>query len=353
MRLAYTFLIDATPKLYWEGLVFRRAITEIAGVPPSQVIVHVTPAVPQAVRRAIAGPCTVREVSPAASGPPTANKMGQLCGEWDADAVAFLDADMIVLTPFEAVLDADATDGIAGVPVFGPSPCEAVLRPLYARHPAREGDWIAVTALDGAPFVTHRNHLNGGLYLVPADRIARFGVAWRAAMDRLAPPGAGPAANVGPYADQVAAGLALAALGERARHLPIALNCPPPLARRSAAAAIHDFAKFMPQDRDEHGHLLAMPRIAARPERRSLRTLIDEVNGSALGAAFHAYRRFRYALYDEAFDRAAQLIERAATAPHANEAFVADMRAHLAAYQAMVRRREPARLGGDGDPPAT
>ncbi len=326
--MRYACLVDATPKLYWEALVFRRAITEVAGVPSEHITIAATTRVPSEVSRRLAGPCASRVVAVAVAVADPCNKVHQLAAPWEDD-VAFLDVDMIVLSP----LDPPHGDTVEGVPVFGPSPSEAVLRPLYARRActaARPADWVARTALDGTPFVTHRNHLNGGLYVVPQPLIAPFGSAWADELVRV-----GAVDGVAPYADQVAAGLALAGLGLTARHREAGDNCPPWLARRRPARAIHDFAKFSPTDRDAAGHFSTSADVSALPERSALASIIDAANADADGATFAAYRRFRYALYADDFALAAREVERTADTRHAGEAFIEDMRTHLVAYRRM------------------
>lgn len=337
-RIAYSCVIDNTPKLLWEGAVFTRSITAIAGIPGDDVTVHFTPDVHQSVRTLIAGTCRTAEIAAFDLGTGYTNKIGQLARAWpDVDAVAFLDADMIVLT---ALSPDDIADGIAGVPVFGPNLDETTLKTLYRGvGPARAGDWIGLPGLAGEPFTSHRNHLNGGLYLVPQKLIRLFGDAWRAEAGRLL---ADPSARHGAqraYCDQIAAGVALARLGLRAHHLPVSRNAPPPIARSSSVSIIHDFAKFAVEDRDGDGHLRLAPQIAAAPERRALRAIIDDVNDSLIGQPFRAYRRFRYALYEEEFGEAARQIGAIERGNCRFPDTAADMRVHLAAYRRMTSER--------------
>lgn len=327
--------------------MFRRAITEIAGVAPDDVTIHFTPSVPHDARAEVAGACRTREVAPFDRRCGFANKIRQVLAPWrDVAAVAYLDADMIVLTPLDG---GDVADTVAGVPVFGAAPDERSLQAVYSRFgPARAGDWLPLTGLRGEPYLTHRNNLNGGLYLVPAGLIAAFGAAWaREATRLLLMPGACDAAAK-EFVDQVAAGTALAMLGLRAHHL--TRNSPPPIARRWPARLIHDFAKFSVEDRDADGNLRLSPEIAASPKRVALARIVEEVNGCAIGRSFHAYRAFRYALYAEEFGAADRRIGEVEAAPFPFPAVAADMRVHLGAYQQMVRarRRQPACAGAAG-----
>ena len=217
-----------------------------------------------------------------------------------------------------------------------------MLRLMYRRFgPDRASDWIRLEGLQGEPFTTHRNNLNGGLYLVPEPLVAPFGEAWAREVDRLLE---GTAAREGAsdsFCDQIAAGLALSRLGLRADHLPVARNCPPSLARHLAAQIIHDFAKFATEDRDEAGHLRTTAEIAASPERAALARIIDEVNASPVGEGFDAYRRFRYALYNEEFGMADHHIGALERGSFPFPPVAADMRIHLAAYQRMAAAKAP------------
>lgn len=330
LRVVLSTVLDYTAKLVHEALLFRRVAVEVAGVDPADVVIHQLETVPDTTARAVAGPCRLVRANAFSKARPHANKIVQCesgCYR-GADAVALLDADMLVLARFDAE---DVRPTVAGVPVFGETPATGVLAAIFERARLHLPAMLELCGADGTRYRTLHNNLNGGLYLLPIDRLDAFGAAWATSARRLIDEPAGLAGADPLYTDQLAAALAISALGLTAHHLPAGKNAPPALAIIRPVEVLHDFSKHDPARRHPDGRLRSLPAIAERRERRAVSRLIAEVDAHPLGAPFAAYKRFRAALYAHAFDAAAAEIPR--VAPF--ERLATDMRTHLKHYRSL------------------
>lgn len=323
MAPVYSTVVDRTPKLVWEAFVFCRALVEIAAVDPDSIVIHATPSLEEDVLTAIAGPCRTGRVPFGPS--PFANKIAQCASPQlrSAPTVLLCDADLVWLEPFMGEIH-----GIAGVPVFGPTPDWSTLSAIFSRRGLRPSP-IPGRDPSGRLFTTDRNNLNGGLYVVSAELLASFGTAWRVECERLLREDGALCGAKRTYGDQIGAAIGIEHLGLKAQHLDRRWNAPPSLAVREPVGALHDFAKFEQQWRDETGRLY----VNASPHASALTDIMRQANESRIGQPFAIYRQFRYALYAGNWQRAQRLIEHFRAAPLRFPNWCADMAIHLSAFR--------------------
>ncbi len=291
MKVAYSCVVDDSPKLLWEAIVWVAALREICGVAPENLFLHVTDRVGNEARTALRQlSCSVVDI--ASYHPPHrfSNKLQQIHPATFSsfEYVAFLDADMEVLEPY-GLEDVDQAT-VSGVPVFQPKvPLEVWERLLGA---------FGLSGFEQVPTVlggfTYRNYLNGGLYLIPVALLDRLGTRWRGIATEILEGQRNLFGADRCYTDQISFSLAIGTLGMTAKILAREKNLPPVLVPFTPRiSAIHGMNKC---DALFH-HADGTHRWPAQTEKPERYAALDEImrrtNNHPVAAPFHHYRTMR------------------------------------------------------------
>lgn len=208
--------------LYHQVMVWAWTAVDLAGIEPSQLVVHATGGCDQRLRRDLEA-LGARWVPVRAhgEGTPMCNKLAQL------ESAVLLDHGRLVLSDCDLAWRAPIPTAAFGdrprakvVDLANP-PLE-LLRPLFAEAGFPDAATAAVS-LGGAP--TYHNNCNGGLYLLSGEWLRRLQEPWPrwvrwvdARRERLGPHGW--------HVFQIAFALAMEELGVRVEHLPLTYNLP-------------------------------------------------------------------------------------------------------------------------------
>ncbi len=218
-------MVDAAPRFHLDALRWFAALTEVAGVPPSDLVVHHVGDTTSEVLDFLAGEgVALARVDPFDERSPHCNKVaGALAlAERPPDGTAVLcDTDVVVLEDPRRIPVPPRSVG--GKPVDAPLPPSEVLTAVFA-----------AAGLDAPPPVmlawgagdrTLAGNMNGGLYLVPGGFVAELAPAWagwaRWLLDR-----APLLEQWAVHVDQVAMALALAELAGTWVPLDVRWNTP-------------------------------------------------------------------------------------------------------------------------------
>ena len=177
MRLHYSFVVDRLPEHYYQAELLLHSLERIAGIPRERILVHCVEGVSEAFtafldRRGIPR----RTIRPFLDGT-YCNKLRQLdsfIGRDGVEGVALLDTDTVLLEP----LDGYAEETVRGKIVDGPNPAPAFLERIFAEAGLSAPRRVP-TDFDVGEAMTLDGYFNGGLYLVPAARIAPLSEAWK------------------------------------------------------------------------------------------------------------------------------------------------------------------------------
>jgi hypothetical protein len=309
MKIAYSCVVDDSPKLLWEVLVWVAALRGICGIPPESLFLHVTDRVNDEARTLLQSlNCSVVNIQPFHPTYRFANKLRQI----DARAfssfeyVALLDADIEVLEPY-GLEDVDRAT-VAGVTdEYG---SEDVDKPPAARVPEfvtfavslevwkRLLGAFGVSGFESVPCTlggfTYRNYLNGGLYLTPVALLDRLGPQWRSIASSILEGRQDLFGANRAFIDQISFALAMQQIGLAAKILPRHKNLPPSLVpftpRISAIHGQHKFDALLYYPDGTH----RWSGQADQPERyAALDEIIRRTNASTIGAPFHHYRAMK------------------------------------------------------------
>lgn len=222
VQTMYSCVVDATPALYYQTMVWAWTATRLAGIDPSQLVVHVTDGCDDRLRRELTGMgvrCVPVPRFPA--GTRMCNKLAQL--ESPAlrgqPRVVLTDCDIAWLAPIDAQMF--GAQPRAKVVDFANPPFE-LLEPLLreAGFPRAER---SATSIGGE--TTFHNNCNGGMYLLSGAWLERLREPW----PRWVAWVEARAASLGPFGAhlfQVAFLLAMEEQRARVEHLPIEYNFP-------------------------------------------------------------------------------------------------------------------------------
>jgi SAM-dependent methyltransferase len=218
-------VVDEHPRFHLDALRWFACLTEVAGVEPSDLVVHVVGTESSdALAYLSAQDVTVRPVDRFDPRSPHCNKISgalRLAEDGVGGMAVLCDTDLAVLEdPRRIALDGDV---VAGKPVDAPVPPLDVLLAIFhasgvAIPPTIELPW-------GPDDRTVSGNNNGGLYLMPAPLLSRVAPAWanwaRWLLDR-----AELLLEWTVYVDQVAMALGLAAEGIESVELDVRWNTP-------------------------------------------------------------------------------------------------------------------------------
>ncbi len=219
----FSCVIDDHPRFQLEALRWFTSLTELAGVEPGDLVVHVVgPTSTEALDYLRGRGVAIVGVGRFDPRSPHCNKVAAALAlaKVGVDGVAVLsDTDVAFLEDPRRLAVPDAA--VAGKPVDAPVPppevVEAIFDAAHLRRPAR-------VPLAGEESTVAGN-FNGGLYLVPGKQLARVATAWaswaRWLLDR-----AELLEEWTVYVDQVAMALGLADVGLDALLLEIRWNTP-------------------------------------------------------------------------------------------------------------------------------
>lgn len=225
----YSFVVDKRGDLAYQGYLLARSLIAAGGVRPTQITAHLVEGVHPSVEHSFRSlGLATRWVPP--FGHPYCNKIQQLPGLTGIASrrVVLLDTDTLVLAPL-VFPDGDA---IFGKMVDAPNPPLEVLTDIFAEATLR----LELHQADVIPGATVRGNFNGGLYVVPVERVDAIHEAWarwaRWCIERKERFG-----RWFVHIDQVAFALAAAELGLLLSELPRRYNTPTHLGPHAAAEA--------------------------------------------------------------------------------------------------------------------
>ncbi len=218
----YSCVVDATPVLYHQVMVWTWTAIDLAGIAPEQLLVHLIDGCDPRLRRdleALGVRCV--SVEPFGAGTPMCNKLVQLARPALAARarIVLSDCDLAWCAPVDASAFGDRPR--AKVVDFANPPFE-LLTPLFAEAGFPDAR-TATVSIGGDP--TFHNNCNGGLYVLSGDWLRRLREPWprwlawvEARAHRLG--------RYGIHMFQVAFALALEELGTEVDHLPLTANVP-------------------------------------------------------------------------------------------------------------------------------
>ncbi len=171
----YSCVLDATPVFFYQTWGLVQSLLKHGDALVSDIFVHHTPEVDPSYLRelAVLGVHLV---------PITRFGDGKYCNKIVqtrsikldiADAVVFMDTDMIVLAP---IRDAFVPQHISGRIVGGPNPSIETLTEIFAM--AGFADLPTVCEIEIMPGTTFQSYLNGGLYVVPGFLLRALNKGW-------------------------------------------------------------------------------------------------------------------------------------------------------------------------------
>jgi hypothetical protein len=218
-------VVDDHPRFQLEALRWFTSLTELAGVEPTDLVVHVVGLTStEALGYLGARGVTIRGVDRFDSRSPHCNKVAAALALAKAgvDGVAVLsDTDVAFL---EDPRRLGVPDGaVAGKPVDAPVPPVEVVEAIFDAAQLPRPSRVPLPWGEGQSTVA--GNFNGGLYLVPGDRLTRVATVWarwaRWLLDR-----AELLEEWTVYVDQVAMALGLADAGLIASPLDVQWNTP-------------------------------------------------------------------------------------------------------------------------------
>lgn len=218
----YSCVVDAAPALYHQTMVWAWTATQLAGVDPRQLVVHLIDGCDDRLRRdleAIGARCI--PVRPFPNGTPMCNKLVQLESDTllSHPRVVLSDCDIAWIAPIDAHLFGEQPR--AKVVDFANPPFE-LLQPLFreAGFPDAERSTTSI-----GNQMTFHNNCNGGLYLLSGGWLRRLREPWTRWLDWVE----ARTAQLGPYGVhmfQISFALAMEEIGARVEHLPLEYNFP-------------------------------------------------------------------------------------------------------------------------------
>ncbi len=226
----FTCVVDDHPRFHLDVLRWFASLTEVAGVEPSDLVVHVVgPTETKPLTYLAARGVTVTPVERFDPRSPHCNKIAgalELATRGVEGSAVLCDTDVVVLEDPRGI-DVPV-DSVAGKPVDAPVPPLAVLVRIF------EAAGLPVPPTSPLPWgtdeVTVSGNSNGGLYVIPGPILSRVSSAWaqwaRWLLDRAELLEEWPI-----YVDQVAMALGLAA--EKVGSLPLGVRWNTPTHDRS------------------------------------------------------------------------------------------------------------------------
>jgi FkbM family methyltransferase len=218
----YSCVVDATPTLYHQVMVWAWTAIELAHLEPSQLVVHAVDGCDDRLRRDLEG-LGVRYVPVRRfpTGTAMCNKLVQLESELllAQDRVVLSDCDLAWHAPIESRMFGDQPR--AKVVDFANPPFE-LLAPLF-QEAGFSAARTSTVSIGGAP--TFHNNCNGGLYLLSGVWLRRLQEPWPRWL-RWVESRAGQLGHYGIHIFQVSFALALEEIGATVDHLPLAYNVP-------------------------------------------------------------------------------------------------------------------------------
>ena len=217
----FTCVVDDHPRFHLDALRWFASLTEVAGVEPSDLVVHVVgPRSSEPLEYLVARGVTVRPVDRFDRRSPHCNKIAgalELAEKGVEGSAVLCDTDVVVLEDPRGI-DLPV-DSVAGKPVDASVPPLTVLVGIF------EAAGLPVPPTTSLPWGTDEatvaGNSNGGLYVIPGTLLGRVSSAWaewaRWLLDRLELLEEWPI-----YADQVAMALGLAA--EQVGSLPLGVR---------------------------------------------------------------------------------------------------------------------------------
>jgi hypothetical protein len=180
MRVAYSCLVDGTPKFEWQAVNLCVSLSENAGVMPEDIKLHITPSVSSEFRDYALDRCmTIVPTDPFPGEHAYCNKIQQMFSSAFAGytRVVLCDCDLYFMQPLALELIAAPA---AGRVVDRPIPPFALLQSLYE---ARGVTPSPVTDVDvGFPMAgvehTLTSNWNGGLYVLDREQMNSWGRVW-------------------------------------------------------------------------------------------------------------------------------------------------------------------------------
>ena len=222
MHVIYSTLVDQKPIFELQGLIWAWTLTELAGVPASDLVVHLVGGGRPAYRDMLKGlGVKTVAVEPFGDGK-YCNKVAQFGSKLlrESDGVVFTDADVAILEDIGRIA---GLDKIKGKIVDLPRPPFAVLTRLFKMTGLAAPPALARPTFATEP--TFQGNFNGGLYMVPAKHLDGLHGAW-AKWSLWCLEKADVLGEHHFHADQIGFCFALNDLGLPIEELPSAYNCP-------------------------------------------------------------------------------------------------------------------------------
>jgi len=227
-------VVDDHPRFHLDALRWFTTITVIAGIHPSDLVVHVVgDGTSDALAYLRGRGVTVRPIDRFDPRSPHCNKISgalRLADDGAAGLAVLCDTDVVVLEDPRSL--AVPPDSVAGKPVDAPVPPFEVIVDIFNAAGVETPAEVSLPWGDDQRTVVGNS--NGGLYLIPAPLLPRVATSWaewaRWLLDRLE-----LFQQWTVYIDQVAMALALAATGVGSTPLGVRWNTP-----------VHDPARIPP-----------------------------------------------------------------------------------------------------------
>jgi 2-polyprenyl-3-methyl-5-hydroxy-6-metoxy-1,4-benzoquinol methylase len=199
MKIAYSCVVDASPKFEWQAVNLSFSLLNNVGASPADIKVHVTPDVSAAFRDFVLDHgMDLHEIQPFPGNHGYCNKLQQ------AASPAFRGYDKVVLCDCDLFFLADPDFGAISSPAAGrivdrPLPPPPLLLSLYAECGIAPSPVLPVGFAPDPGETTVASNWNGGLYVLDAGRLAEWGATWRSHAERLL----GDLEALGPYGNHV------------------------------------------------------------------------------------------------------------------------------------------------------
>lgn len=182
MRLIYSFVLDGDSRFIVQGKILLRSLLA-AGVPPEDIVAHVTPSSGEA-GRALADAFAVRSVAlrPGPDGK-YCNKINQCftLDAFDFDVLVACDTDLAILRPLDDIANPHA---VRAKRVDSENPPLSVLEDLRAFLGITQRP--AIVAPSCAPAGrTYLLNCNGGMLMIPKRYVPALGRSWLDCATRL------------------------------------------------------------------------------------------------------------------------------------------------------------------------
>ena len=171
MRIAYSCLVDSSPKYEWEAWLWLHSLITFGLVDPADIFVHCLPNLSRAfygvLRRLHVNVVPTKRLYSGFIGAGACNKFQQYLSPFEHyDQIVFMDCDILITRPAHYTTSAD----ISGTVCIRPHPPLNVFRELYTSCGLKEP--AAVETVKGG--LTFSSNLSAGILVVQQKELKRI-----------------------------------------------------------------------------------------------------------------------------------------------------------------------------------